>query len=112
MASEEEKKKLLLLVPLLLKHNTLYPPFLNINSLFLAAISSYKAQTHTKTVRAFEEYTQLIRSRTRPILHPRPKQGGHRITEEFILSLGASTCVYYFRYVVSSALSLVLTNVH
>lgn len=112
MASEEEKKKLLLLVPLLLDHNTIYPPLINLNSLILAAISSYEAQNHIKTVQAFEEYTQLVRARTRPILYPRAKQGGQRITEDFLLSLEANTCVYHFRYVVSSALLLVLTTVN
>lgn len=99
MASEEEKKRLLLLIPVLLKNNTLYPPLLDLNSFTLTAVSSYEAYSHANTVKAFKEHARLERQRSRPTLSFRPKQGGQRITEDFLLSLDTKVCLYYFRCV-------------
>lgn len=100
MASEEGKDLLLLLLPLLLRKGTIYTQLLNLHSFTLAAISSFEAYCHATTIKAFEEHAQLERWRSRPTLSSRPKQGGQRITEEFLLSLDAKACLYYFRYVI------------
>lgn len=99
MASEEEKKQLLLLTPLLFKQAPSFPHLLDLNAVYLAAISSQRAQAHTATVKAFQDYTKFERARTRPVLYPRPEQGGRRITKHLINSLGDAVCLYRFRYV-------------
>lgn len=99
MASEDKKKQLLLLTPLLFKQAPSFPPLLDLNAIYLAAISSRRAQAHTVTVKAFQDHTKLERARTRPVVYPRPEQGGRRITKQLIDSLGDAVCLYRFRYV-------------
>lgn len=106
MASEEEKKQLLLLTPILFMHKPLSPPLLDLNSIALASMACYEAWTHIKTVKAFQEHSKLERARAREILRPRPKQGGQRITEEFLLSLGEDECIYYFRCVILMCINI------